>query len=105
MAEMVLRNVLYVRSYKVNLLSVDTAVSFGHRFIFHDSQARMVLNDAREINLKKDTGLFFLKVNYQNQVNPSTCNEDQTRCQRRYQFMAQTSWTPQQNRRKAHYWL
>ncbi len=75
MAEMVLRNVLYVPSYKVNLLSVDTAVSFGHRFIFHDSQARMVLNDAREINLKKDTGLFFLKVNYQNQVNPSTCNE------------------------------
>ena len=65
----------YVPSYKVNLLSVDTAVSFGHRIIFHDSQARMVLNDDREIKLKKDTGLFFLKVNYQNQVNPSTCNE------------------------------
>ncbi len=39
MAEMVLRNVLHVPSYKVNLLSVDTAVSFGHRFIFHDSHA------------------------------------------------------------------
>ncbi len=75
LAEMVLRNVLYVPSYKVNLLSVDTAVSFGHRFIFHESQARMVLNDDREINLKKDTVFFFLKVTYQNQVNPSTCNE------------------------------
>ena len=64
MAEMILRNVLYVPSYEVNLLSVNTAVSFGHRFIFHESKARMVLNDGHEINLKKDTGLFFLKVTF-----------------------------------------
>ena len=44
MAEMVLRNVLYIPSYQVNILSVKTAVSFGHRFIFHESKARMVLN-------------------------------------------------------------
>ena len=74
MAEMVLRNVLYVPSYEVNLLSVNTAVSFGHRFIFHESKARMVLNDGHEINLKKDTGLFFLKVAFRNLIDPVTCN-------------------------------
>ena len=74
MAEMVLRNVLYVPSYEVNLLSVNTAVSFGHRFIFHESKARMVLNDGHEINLKKDTGLFFLKVTFRNLIDPVTCN-------------------------------
>jgi hypothetical protein len=63
-----------VPSYEVNLLSVNTAVSFGHRFIFHESKARMVLNDGREINLKKDTGLFFLKVTFRNLIDPVTCN-------------------------------
>ena len=66
MAELTLRNVLYVPNYKVNLLSVNKAIKFGHRFIFNDSKARMVLSDVREINLRKDTGLFFLEVTYQN---------------------------------------
>ena len=35
----------------------------------------MVLNDGREINLTKNTGLFFLKVKYQNVASPSTCNQ------------------------------
>ena len=73
--ELILRNVLYVPNYKVNLLSVNKAVNFGHRFIFNDSKARMVLNDGREINLTKNTGLFFLKVKYQNVASPSTCNQ------------------------------
>ena len=38
--------------------------------MFNDSKARMVLNDGREINLTKNTGL-----SYQNVLNPSTCNE------------------------------
>ncbi len=32
--EMVLRNVLYVPNYEVNLLSVNRSVKFGHKFIF-----------------------------------------------------------------------
>ena len=39
--------------------------------MFNDSRARIVLNDAREIN----SGLFFLKVTYQNVVKQSTCNK------------------------------
>ena len=73
--ELILRNVLYVPNYKVNLLSVNKAVNFGHRFIFNDSKARMVLDDGREINLTKNTGLFFLKVKYENVVSPPTCNQ------------------------------
>jgi hypothetical protein len=34
----------------------------------------MVLNDGHEINLKKDTGLFFLKVTFRNLIDPVTCN-------------------------------
>ena len=49
MAELTLRNVLYVPNYKVNLLSVNKAIKFGHGFIFNDSKARM--------NLRKDTCL------------------------------------------------
>ena len=75
MVELILRNVLCVPNYKVCLLSVNKAVNFGHRFIFNDSKARMVLNDGREINLTKNTGLFFLEVKYQNVVNQYTCNE------------------------------
>ena len=75
MVDLILRNVLYVPNYKVCLLSVNKAVNFGHRFIFNDNKARMVLNDGREINLTKNTGLFFLEVKYQNVVNPSTCHE------------------------------
>ena len=73
--ELILRNVLYVPNYKVNLLSVNKAVNFDHRFIFNDSRARMVLSDGRDIHLTKNSGLFFLKVTYLNTVNPSTCNE------------------------------
>ena len=73
--ELILRNVLYVPNYKVNLLSVNKAVNFDHRFIFNDSRARMVLSDGREIHLTKNSCLFFLKVTYLNTVNPSTCNE------------------------------
>ena len=73
--ELILRKVLYVPNYKVNLLSVNKAVNFDHRFIFNDSKARMVLNDGREINLTKNTSLFLLKVKYQNVVSPSTCNQ------------------------------
>ena len=54
---------------------MNKAVNFGHRFIFNDSKARMVLNDGREINLTKNTGLFFLEAKYQNVVNQSTCHE------------------------------
>ena len=75
MADLILRNVLYVPNYKVNLLSVNKAVNFGHKFMFNDSRARMVLNDGREIHLTKNFGLFFLKVTYQNVVNQSTCNK------------------------------
>jgi hypothetical protein len=32
------------------------------------------LNDGHEINLKKDTGLIFLKVTFRNLINPVTCN-------------------------------
>jgi hypothetical protein len=34
-AEIILMNVVYAQSYDVNLLSVDMAVCFGHRLIFH----------------------------------------------------------------------
>jgi hypothetical protein len=34
----------------------------------------MVLNDGHEINLKKDTGLFFLKVTFRNLIDSVTCN-------------------------------
>ena len=36
-AELILRNVLFVANYKVNLLSVNKAVNFGHKFMFNDS--------------------------------------------------------------------
>ena len=75
MADLILRNVFYVPNYKVNLLSVTKAVNFGHKFMFNDSRARMVLNDGCEINLTMNFGLFFLKVTYQNVVNQSTCNK------------------------------
>ena len=75
MTNLILRNVLYVPNCKLNLLSVNKAVNFGHKFMFNDSRARLVLNDGREINLTKNFGLFFLKVTYQNVVNQSTCNK------------------------------
>ena len=66
---------LYVPNYNVNLLSVNKAVNFHHRFIFNESRARMILSDGREIHLTKNSALCFLKVTYQNTVNPSICSE------------------------------
>ena len=39
--EMILRNVLYVPTYEVNLLSVNRSVKFGHKFIFNESKAKL----------------------------------------------------------------
>ena len=75
MVDLILRNSLYAPNYKVNLPSVNKAVNLGHKFMFNDSRARMVRNDSREINLTKNSGLFFLKVTYQNVVNQSTCKK------------------------------
>ena len=98
MAELILRNVLCVSNYKVNLLSVNKAINFGHRFIFNDSKARVVLNDSREISLTENTGLF-LKVTYQNGVSPFSCNETK-RTKGDINL-----WATKQNRCKTHCWL
>ena len=52
--EMILRNVLYVPIYEVNLLSVNRSVKFGHKFIFNESKAKLMLNMVhKSISLKK----------------------------------------------------
>ena len=40
--EMILRYVLYVSTYEVNLLSVNRSVKFGHKFIFNESKAKLM---------------------------------------------------------------
>ena len=46
---LILRNVLYVPNYKVNLLPVNKAVNFDHRFIFNKYQ-NVVNPSKRDIN-------------------------------------------------------
>ena len=75
MIQLILRDVLCVPNCKVKLLPENKAVNFGHRLIFNESKAKMVLDDGREINLTKNNDIFYLEVNEQNVVNPSTCHE------------------------------
>ena len=63
--EMILRNVLYVPNYEVNLLSVNRSVKFGHKFIFKKGEAKLILNHGPHVDLSEDTGLFYLKVTFQ----------------------------------------
>ena len=63
--EMVLRNVLYVPNYEVNLLSVNRSVRFGHKFIFNKSEAKLRLNHGPQVDLTEDSGLFYLKITFQ----------------------------------------
>ena len=50
--EMVLRNVLYVPNYEVNLLSVKRSVRFGHKFVFNKSEAKLRLNHGPQVSSK-----------------------------------------------------
>ena len=63
--EMVLRNVLYVPNYEVNLLSVNRSVKFGHKFIFNKSEAKLMLNHGPQVDLTENSGLFYLKITFQ----------------------------------------
>ena len=62
---MVLRNVLYVTNYEVNLLSVNRCVKFGHKFTFNKNNAKLMLNHGPRVDLTKDSGLFYLKISFQ----------------------------------------
>ena len=74
--EMILRNVLYVPTYEVNLLSVNRSVKFGHKFIFNESKAKLMLNHGPQVDLTEENGLFYLKITFQrsNASYPTTCN-------------------------------
>ena len=74
--EMILRNVLYVPTYEVNLLSVNRSVKFGHKFIFSESKAKLMLNHGPQVDLTKENGLFYLKITFQRSSAsyPTTCN-------------------------------
>ena len=74
--EMILRNVLYVPTYEVNLLSVNRSVKFGHKFIFNESKAKLMLNHGPQVDLTKENGLFYLKITFQRSSAsyPTTCN-------------------------------
>ena len=63
--EMVLRNVLYVPNYEVNLLSVNRCVKFGHKFTFNKNSAKLMLNHGPRVDLTEDSGLFYLKISFQ----------------------------------------
>ena len=63
--EMVLRNVLYVPNYEVNLLSVNRSVRFGYKFIFNKSEAKLRLNHGPQVDLTEDSGLFYLNITFQ----------------------------------------
>ena len=74
--EMILRNVLYVPTYEVNLLSVNRSVKFGHKFIFNESKAKLMLNHGPQVDLTEENGLFYLKITFQRSSAsyPTTCN-------------------------------
>ena len=55
--EMVLRNVLYVPNYEVNLLSVNRCVKFGHKFTFNKNYAKLMLSHGPQVDLIEDSGL------------------------------------------------
>ena len=57
----------FFQSTKQSILVTNSSLTIA--------KARMILSDGREINLTKNSGLFFLKVTYQNLVNISTCNK------------------------------
>ena len=63
--EMVLRNVLYVPNYEVNLLSVNRCVKFGLKFTFNKNNAKLMLNHGPRVDLTEDSGLFYLKISFQ----------------------------------------
>ena len=62
---MVLRNVLYVPNYEVNLLSVNRCVKFGHKFTFNKTNAKLMLKHGPRVDLTEDSGLFYLKISFQ----------------------------------------
>ena len=74
--EMILRNVLYVPTYEVNLLSVNRSIKFGHEFIFNESKAKLMLNHGPQVDLTEENGLFYLKITFQRSraSYPTTCN-------------------------------
>ena len=74
--EMILRNVLYVPTYEVNLLSVNRSVKFGHKFIFNESKAKLMLTHGPQVDLTEENGLFYLKITFQRSSAsyPNTCN-------------------------------
>ena len=61
---MVLRIVLYVPNYEVNLLSVNRCVKFGHKFTFNKNKAKLMLNHGPRVDLTEDSGLFYLKISF-----------------------------------------
>ena len=75
--EMILRNVLYVPTYEVNLLSVNRSVKFGHKFIFNESKAKLMLNHGPQVDVTEENGLFYLKITFQRSSAsyPTTCNK------------------------------
>ena len=80
-----LRNVLYGPNFKVNLLSVNKAVNFGHGFIFNDSRARIIMNDGYEYEFILNSGLFILKVTLKNVVSQPICwQQNKAEHQRRH---------------------
>ena len=74
--EMILRNVLYVPTYEVHLLSVNRSIKFGHKFIFNESKAKLMLNHGPQVDLTEENGLFYLKITFQRSSAsyPTTCN-------------------------------
>jgi hypothetical protein len=73
--EMVLRNVLYVPTSQVNLLSVNRCIRFGHKFMFNKGEAKLKLNHGPQVDLTEDSGLFFLRITFQRfSAYESTCN-------------------------------
>ena len=74
--EMILRNFLYVPTYEVNLLSVNRSIKFGHKFIFNESKAKLMLNHGPQVDLTEENGLFYLKITFQGSSasHPTTCN-------------------------------
>ena len=62
---MVLRNVLFVANYEVNLLSVNRCVKFGHKFTFNKNDAKLMLSHGPQVDLIEDSRLFYLKITFQ----------------------------------------
>lgn len=63
LVEVVLKNVLYVPEYNVNLLSVMSASQRGSTFVF-DSNPRIVLPDGTNVKMRETDKLYHLRVSF-----------------------------------------